>query len=167
MTGSTIRLQPLFSDDLQRAEWELSRVQSRVGRVTVREVSGKAVFLGIDSGSTTTKVCVVDEIGNLLFQNYQHNHGNALQTACDALAKVQGLFASIDSPPYIGRSAVTGYGEDLLRSAFDCDEGVVETMAHFRAAQAFEPAHFLYPRYRRAGYESHLHRRRPDPKYRN
>jgi len=138
-TGSTIRLQPLFSDGLQRTNWERSRVQGRVGRVTIREVSGKALFLGIDSGSTTTKVCLVDEVGNLLFQSYQHNHGNALQTACDALAKVQELFVSVDPPPYIARSAVTGYGEDLLRSAFDCDEGVVETMAHFRAAQAFEP----------------------------
>ena len=49
------------------------------------------------------------------------------------------LFESVDPPPFIARSAVTGYGEDLLRAAFRCDEGVVETLAHFRAAQAFEP----------------------------
>ena len=103
------------------------------------DVAGKPLFLGIDSGSTTTKVCLVDETGNLLFQRYQHNRGNALQTACDALAEVEALFASVHPSPYIARSAVTGYGEDLLRAAFNCDEGVVETLAHFRAAQAFEP----------------------------
>ncbi|RPI97423.1 MAG: CoA activase, partial [Chloroflexi bacterium] len=133
------RLAPLFDDDTQRAEWERTRVQSRVKRVTIAEVRGKPLFLGIDSGSTTTKICLVDEAGRLLFNSYQHNRGNALQTACDALAEVSRLFDSVDNPPYIARSAVTGYGEDLLRAAFGCDEGVVETLAHFRAAQAFEP----------------------------
>ena len=66
-------------------------MQSRVGRVTIEEVAGKPLFLGIDSGSTTTKVCLVDESGNLLFRHYQHNRGNALQTACDALAEVDEL----------------------------------------------------------------------------
>jgi predicted CoA-substrate-specific enzyme activase len=133
------RLPPLFEDASQRAAWEASRVQSRVGRVGLAEVAGKPVFLGIDSGSTTTKICLVDEAGSLLFHRYQHNRGSALQTACDGLEEVSRLFASIERPPYIARSAVTGYGEDLLHAAFRCDEGVVETLAHFRAAQAFDP----------------------------
>jgi len=135
------RLSPLFDDDRLRAEWERNRMQSRVGRVKIEDVSGKPLFIGIDSGSTTTKICLVDEEGNLVFDRYGHNRGNALQTARDMLAEVVKLFESEpgNSPVYIARSAVTGYGEDLLRAAFRCDEGVVETLAHFRAAQAFEP----------------------------
>ena len=63
-TGSGhTRLAPLFDDEIQRAEWEQSRVQSRVGRTCITDLPGKPVFLGIDSGSTTTKVCLVDEGG--------------------------------------------------------------------------------------------------------
>lgn len=139
-TGSVAtRLPPLFDDDAQRAAWERSRTQSRVERVTVEQLRGQPCFVGIDSGSTTTKVCLVDEHGRLLFSHYQHNRGNALQTACDTLGVVRDLFAPFSDPPIIARSAVTGYGEDLLRAAFGCDEGVVETLAHFRAARAFEP----------------------------
>ena len=135
------RLAPLFTDAASRSAWESSRVQSRVGRVTMEQVSGQPLFLGIDSGSTTTKLCVVDHEGRLVFDRYIHNRGNALQTARDALSELEKLFASVpdQAPATIARSAVTGYGEDLLKAAFRCDEGVVETLAHFRAAQAFEP----------------------------
>ena len=137
-SSAQTRLAPLFDDDAQRETWERQRVQSRVGRTTIEETRGKPVFLGIDSGSTTTKLCLVDEAGRLLFDRYSPNRGNALQTACEALAEIGELFARVDDPPVIARSAVTGYGEDLLRAAFRCDDGVVETLAHFRAAQAFE-----------------------------
>jgi len=139
-TGSAAtRLPPLFDDEQQRAEWERTRTESRVERISAAEMRGRPCFLGIDSGSTTTKVCLVDEDGRLLFSHYQHNRGNALQTACNTLVEVRDLFAPFSDPPYIARAAVTGYGEDLLRAAFGCDEGVVETLAHFRAARAFEP----------------------------
>jgi predicted CoA-substrate-specific enzyme activase len=137
-SGQT-RLHPLFDDPLQRAEWERSRVQSRVGGVKIEDLPGRPLFVGIDSGSTTTKICLTDQDGRLLFSRYSPNRGNALQTACDALAEVDRLLSSVESRPYIARSAVTGYGEDLLRAAFGCDDGVVETLAHFRAARAFEP----------------------------
>ena len=67
-------------------------MQSRVGRVKIEDVSGKPLFMGIDSGSTTTKICLVDEEGNLVFDRYGHNRGNALQTARDMLAEVVKLF---------------------------------------------------------------------------
>lgn len=137
--GHHTRLAPLFDSPEQRTYWEGDRLQSRVGRISIEDAAGEPLFLGIDSGSTTTKTCLVDAQGNLLFSRYRHNRGNALQTARDALAEIGELFASVDNPPSIARSAVTGYGEDLLRAAFTCDEGVVETLAHFRAAQAFEP----------------------------
>ncbi len=135
------RLAPLFKDAASRAEWEGSRVQSRVGRVAIEQLGGQALFLGIDSGSTTTKLVLVDDEGRLAFERYMHNRGNALQTARDALSELEKLLTSVPGQitPFIARSAVTGYGEDLLKAAFCCDEGVVETLAHFRAAQAFEP----------------------------
>ena len=138
-SGHSTRLAPLFDDEEHSAAWERERVHSRVRRVSIEETRGKPLFVGIDSGSTTTKVCLVNEAGDLLFQRYQHNRGNALQTACDALAEVSALLTSVEPAPYVARSAVTGYGEDLLHAAFQCDDGVVETLAHFRAAQAFEP----------------------------
>jgi predicted CoA-substrate-specific enzyme activase len=138
-THQNTRLFPLFNKKEQRTAWEQTRMQSSVERVTIEAMRKRPCFLGIDSGSTTTKVCLIDEQGRLLFSHYSHNRGNALQTACSVLEHVRDLFSAVDAPPYIARSAVTGYGEDLLRAAFDCDDGVVETLAHFRAAQAFDP----------------------------
>ena len=88
LAGHSTRLAPLFDDEEHSAAWERERVHSRVRRVSIEETRGKPLFVGIDSGSTTTKVCLVNEAGDLLFQRYQHNRGNALQTACDALGAI-------------------------------------------------------------------------------
>lgn len=132
------RLLPLFDSLQEFQHWEVERARHRVDRVDAQLVSGEC-FLGIDSGSTTTKLALVDERGRLFFEHYAGNDGNPIQAAQHGLEKLRRLFAGLPRPPKIARSAVTGYGEDLIRAAFGCDQGIIETLAHFRAARAFDP----------------------------
>ena len=132
------RLGPLFSSPDEFREWELERQQYRVASANAWEVTGEC-FLGIDSGSTTTKIVLVDERGRLFFDHYQGNDGNPIGAVQVGLEKLRRLLNELPNPPKIARSAVTGYGEDLVRAAFGCDQGIVETLAHFRAARSFDP----------------------------
>ena len=118
---------------------ERTRTRYQADRIGVRQMNGSPCFLGIDSGSTTTKLVLIDERGRIAFDYYCNNDGNAIGAVRRGLEEIQRLFAGCSTPPRIARSVVTGYGEDLIRTAFDCDEGMVETLAHFRAARAFDP----------------------------
>ncbi len=93
-------------------------------------------FLGIDAGSTTTKLVLIGEKGELLYHFYSNNHGNPIMTAQRAVAELK---EKINPKARIARSCSTGYGEALLMSAFSLDEGVVETIAHYTAASFFDP----------------------------
>jgi predicted CoA-substrate-specific enzyme activase len=137
--ASQTRLTALFQNDEERQTWVQNLGRGKVQRTTLEKVQGQACFLGIDSGSTTTKIVLIDQLGRLLFSRYTHNKGDALNTARKGLEELKQAFNGVAQPPYIARAAVTGYGEDLIRAAFGCDEGLVETIAHFRAAQAFDP----------------------------
>jgi predicted CoA-substrate-specific enzyme activase len=132
------RLEPLFPSVEAFQEWELGRERHRVASVPAGDVRGEC-FLGIDSGSTTTKIVLIDERGRLFFEHYQSNDGNPIGAVQAGLEKLRRLFDGFVDPPKIARSVVTGYGEDLIRAAFGCDQGIVETLAHFRAARAFDP----------------------------
>ena len=93
------------------------------------------VHIGIDSGSTTVKLAVIDEASNLLYTNYQPNLGNPLPLIREQLQK---LYA--DHPGLqIASVTTTGYGEELVKNAFHADFGLVETVAHFLAAKHFRP----------------------------
>ena len=93
-------------------------------------------YLGIDAGSTTTKVALVDEDGNLLYSFYSSNNGSPLATTIKAIKEIYTLL-----PPEakIVQSCSTGYGEALIKSALMLDEGEVETVSHFYAAAFFDP----------------------------
>ena len=133
------RLEPLFENKQQLDYWLARRMRRRTPRVDLDQLEGQPIFLGIDSGSTTTKVVLIDQRSRLIFNHYQNNNGNAIQAVHDGLEKVAALLAKSPNPPIIARSVVTGYGEDLIRSAFGCDEGMVETLAHYRAAREYDP----------------------------
>ena len=133
------RLSQLFSDVQEFNRWEKARTQHKADRIDLRQMDGGRCFLGIDSGSTTTKMVLIDEQGRVAFDYYCNNKGNTIKAVQAGLENIQRLFATCDNPPHIARSVVTGYGEDLIRTAFGCDEGMVETLAHFRAAGAFDP----------------------------
>ncbi|MCI8303036.1 MAG: 2-hydroxyglutaryl-CoA dehydratase, partial [Lawsonibacter sp.] len=97
-------------------------------------------YLGIDAGSTTTKMVLIAPDGGLLYQYYHSNQGNPVAVVLEQLKEIYGL---CDLPEknhiVIKGAAVTGYGEDLIKNAFSCDLGLVETMAHYQAAAHFEP----------------------------
>jgi predicted CoA-substrate-specific enzyme activase len=132
------RLDSLFKDSFELENWEENRTRKRTRRVDIHQVQGSDCFLGIDSGSTTTKLVLIDEIGRVIFDYYANNKGNSIKATQIGLTQLQSLFSELDQPPRIVRTMVTGYGEDLIRTAFGFDGGMVETLAHFRGAKAFD-----------------------------
>ncbi len=93
-------------------------------------------YLGIDSGSTTTKVVLITPDCRMLYSHYQSNNGQPLDIIADQLSRIYELGGD---RLHIAGSAVTGYGEELIRSALKADYGIVETVAHFKAAMFFDP----------------------------
>ncbi len=129
------RMEPLFA-----TLGDYQRFQKRHGRyhVTTGDLShyhGNC-YLGIDAGSTTTKVALVGEDGSLLYSFYSSNNGNPLATATSA---IQEIYSLLPNGARIVHSCSTGYGEALLKAAFLLDEGEVETVAHYYAAAFFNP----------------------------
>ena len=133
------RLQPLFESKAEFRIWQERHGQARVPRVDLVDVRDRNLFLGIDSGSTTVKIVLVDEKGRLVLGHYGANNGDPILAATNGLSEMMGKFAEVGFHPRIVRSAATGYGESLIRAAFGLQDGVVETMAHYRAARRFEP----------------------------
>lgn len=101
----------------------------------LRTYTGEA-YLGIDSGSTTTKLVLITEDGRLLFSHYASNEGQPLDRIA---AKLKQIYRDKHPDLHIRASAVTGYGEDLIRAGLSVDFGIVETVAHFKAASFFCP----------------------------
>ncbi len=135
IAAESARMEPLFASE---AEYEAFRKWHSVHTVSERDLAtykGKC-FLGIDAGSTTTKVALVAEDGSLLYSFYSNNNGSPINTTIESVKQIKELL-----PPdvKIVRSCSTGYGEALLKSAMMLDEGEVETIAHYYAAAFFEP----------------------------
>ena len=126
-------LKPVFSSAGDYAVWEKRISSHRIGRASLRE-GVQDVFLGIDSGSTTTKIVVIDSDGNLLFTYYKPNGGHAIETVANGLALLKDRCREQGVVLNIKGSCSTGYGEDLIKAAFQLDAGIVETIAHYVAA---------------------------------
>lgn len=135
------RLTPLFESKEEFNNWHQKRINIRVPETKLKDYKENACFLGIDSGSTTTKIAVTGTKGELLFGYYAPNKGNAIEAVMQGLEafKKQVEDASMQQNLHIARTAVTGYGEDLIRAAYGVDTGIVETIAHYIAAQFFIP----------------------------
>lgn len=118
--------------------WNEKHSKHKVRSVSIESLNGKNVFLGIDSGSTTTKIVMTDEDGNVALRHYRNNNGNPVGAVSDGLDDIKKELDEKDIKVNVARSAVTGYGEDLIKAAFNMDEGIVETMAHYRGAKAFD-----------------------------
>jgi len=132
------RLPTLFEDKREYQEWESARTQQKIERIDASQLNGDILFLGVDSGSTTTKLVLIDTKGRIVFDHYANNRGNAIKAVKDGLREINKLFECNGKAPEIVKSVVTGYGEDLIRAAYGFDNGMVETLAHFRAAKAFD-----------------------------
>jgi len=130
------RLPALFEDEADYAAFRARHDAAVVKKADLRAYAGDC-FLGIDAGSTTTKLALIGSDGELLFSFYAGNQGDPVQTAISAVAQLK---AALPEGARIARSCSTGYGEALLKSAFALDEGEVETVAHCTAAAFFDPA---------------------------
>jgi predicted CoA-substrate-specific enzyme activase len=129
------RLEPLFAS---RTEYELFTTrhnQSKVATGNLESYQGNC-YLGIDSGSTTTKVALIGEDGRLLYSFYSNNNGAPLKTVISAICDI---YKKLPKGATIVHSCSTGYGEALMKAALLLDEGEVETVAHYYAAAFFSP----------------------------
>ena len=130
------RMEPLFADEKAYADFKKRHSIHHVKTADLATYHGNC-YLGIDAGSTTTKVALVAEDGSLLYSFYSSNDGSPLKTAIRSIKEIYKLL-----PPdvHIVRSCSTGYGEALLKAAFLLDDGEVETVAHYYAAAFFNPS---------------------------
>ncbi|MEX1299194.1 MAG: acyl-CoA dehydratase activase [Desulfotignum sp.] len=133
------RLMPLFSEKNNRADWERYRQRIKIPRTGLCEYPSATCFLGVDSGSTTTKIIATGTENQVLFSWYRNNDGNPIQAVVRGLTALRNEIQAHRPDLVIAGTAVTGYGEDLIRTAFGMDIGLVETIAHFEAARHLDP----------------------------
>ena len=134
-TSDTTRLQPLFKDEEELKEFYTRHEKEKIDTVDLATYKGNA-YLGIDAGSTTIKVVLISENSEILYSHYSHNKGNPLENIITTLKE---LYSKLSKDITIKSSCVTGYGEALIKAALKVDIGIVETMAHYKGAQFFQP----------------------------
>ena len=100
----------------------------------------KEIYLGVDSGSTTTKLLAVDSEDNIVFNYYAPNDGNPIAAVQEGMEKLYTECLAVGANPIIRSSCSTGYGEDLIKAAFKLNNGIIETIAHYLAAKKINPA---------------------------
>ena len=125
---------PLFESEEDYARFTERHARANVKQKELKGYKGKA-YVGMDAGSTTVKGVVLNEDGELLYSKYLPSKGNPVEIIKEFLEEIYSINPDIN----IASSAVTGYGEDIIKNAFAVDYGVVETIAHFTAAKYFMP----------------------------
>ncbi len=135
IASTSARTEPLFRNREEYRAFAERHAKATVELADVRDYSGSA-YLGIDCGSTTTKLTLVGEDCKILYQYYSSNRGNPVEIVRAQLTEIYHLCGDRVN---IVSSAVTGYGEELIRHALGVDHGIVETVAHYTAAKYFKP----------------------------
>ena len=135
MESEIKRLPALFESKENYEAFRIRHERATIEKGRISDYEGDC-FLGIDAGSTTTKLALIGEKGELLYSYYANNQGNPVRAAIAAITEMQRL---LPTTARIARSCSTGYGEALLKAAFCLDEGEVETVAHSKAASFFDP----------------------------
>ncbi len=134
-TVANDRLPALFADEQEYSDFVERHSKATVENHSLEAYKGNA-WLGIDCGSTTTKLVLIGEDKSLLYTYYSSNQGNPVSVL---LSQLKEIYTLCGNRVKICGSAVTGYGEELIRHAFHIDEGLVETIAHYTAAKYFQP----------------------------
>ena len=128
-------LLPLFKDEEEYLEFLNRHSSNRAKRGEISTYRGN-VFIGIDAGSTTTKLAVIGEDKELLYSSYNNNEGSPLNKTIDIL---KDLYKKLNKNITIAKATVTGYGEGLIKAALGVDIGEIETICHFKGAKSFMP----------------------------
>lgn len=131
---ASARMRPLFRDAQERADFDRRHHGSNVRRIELADADGP-MFLGIDAGSTTVKAVLLDDAGNVAFTHYASSNDPVSAARTILRTVLEGLPLSAN----LARACVTGYGEGLVRAALRLDDGEIETMAHYRAAEELCP----------------------------
>lgn len=129
------RMEPLFESEQEYSEFKARHEANSVDIVELKD-AGNNLYVGIDAGSTTIKMTVINELKQLVYTAYQSNMGNPLEEAIKLLDK---LYSEMNDQQKIISSCVTGYGEELIQNALGVTYGEVETVAHFTASKFFKP----------------------------
>ncbi len=134
-SNEVTRLSPLFKSADELTEFRLRHSKVSIPFADIKKHKG-AAFLGIDAGSTTTKVALINSDGGLMYSWYGSNSGDPLSSVIDIIKEIYDLL-----PPdaYIGYGTITGYGESLIKTALNLDNGEIETMAHLTASNTILP----------------------------
>ena len=132
-SGNYVKLPALFKDREDYNAFIKRHKKATIESTNPITYSGEA-YLGIDAGSTTIKCALIDKDEKMLLSRYSPNNGNPVQAIMSFLQSVYDDYPNI----IIKGSASTGYGEDLLKTAFNLDYGLVETQAHFLGAKHFK-----------------------------
>ncbi len=132
---STKKLEPLFNDEHELEEFRKRHAEASIIRKELAEATGP-LYLGIDAGSTTTKAALIDKDKNLVCSFYKSNEGNPIEAVRAYLLK---LYERMPEKAYIANTTVTGYGEGLIKAGFNADCGIIETIAHYKGADEFQP----------------------------
>ncbi len=134
-SSEVARLAPLFRDNNELTEFRLRHSKVSIPFADIKKHKG-AAFLGIDAGSTTTKVALIDGDGGLLYSKYGSNSGDPLASV---IGSVKEIYDLLPDDAYIGYGTITGYGESLIKTALSLDNGEIETMAHLTASNTILP----------------------------
>ena len=133
--NTTHPIDPLFNSMDEYEKFKERHEKAKVPRKDLDSFEGDC-FIGIDAGSTTTKLVLTDNEDNLLYSLYANNEGNPLKSVMKMLKE---LYSVLPSKAKIRFSGVTGYGEKLIQTALNVDLNEIETIAHYTAAKKFQP----------------------------
>ena len=135
LPSNTPTMPPLFPTEADREDFNKRHHKEHIHIGTLEGAYGPH-FLGIDAGSTTIKATLVNDDREIVWSSYANNEGSPLTAAINIVKKIQ---AELPEGAWIARSCATGYGEGLITTGLHLDEGVVETMAHYRGAEMVSP----------------------------
>lgn len=129
--------EPLFAS---KEEWQAWRKRKERYNVEVKPMKAhEDITIGIDSGSTTTKLIAMRPNGDILFSFYAPSKGNPIGVAMQGLSLLKEKAQKEGSTISVVGSCSTGYGEELIKAALSLDHGIIETMAHYQAARRLMP----------------------------
>ncbi|MDO5018434.1 MAG: acyl-CoA dehydratase activase-related protein [Lagierella massiliensis] len=127
-------LEPLFNSEEEYEDFLKEHDGDKSNRRPLNSYEGPC-YLGIDAGSTTSKVVLIDKDYNILYSDYKNNYGKPLEIIIEVL---KDIYDNLNPKSKIACAGITGYGEDFIKAALNVDVGEVETLAHYKAASYFK-----------------------------